>query len=133
MSDVAPVAAQATPTAPAAPPKAKRKRAEGPPKSKTVTLTSGKDTLQFVAQVTKDGGASGHVLETKVGADGKKTSDRGATISGTSLEDVLLKYEAAIKDAEGKGWKKRVPVVLAGYKPRPDAFDLASIPAPRQA
>jgi hypothetical protein len=122
-------------TAPAAEPKA-AKAPRGPAKSYIKVLKSGKDTLSYVANATKDGKAKSYVSHRVVGEkDGKPdiTIARGGTTEHESLDAAKKASEDFVKAALAQGWEAPKPAVAPGFVQKPDSFSLANLPKPKAA
>lgn len=100
---------------------------------RTLTAKEGKDTLQFVASLKKDGKYSVYATHREVGEDGKLIkSSRGASSVAEDLDKAKENIEGGVKMAIKAGWVERKPGVGGGgFKPRPDSFQLSNLPKPR--
>lgn len=87
--------------------------------------------IQAVAS-RRDGSVQTFVVHQRPkGPDGKRFSQRGATATHASLEAARAAVERIAAEAVKKGWQR--PQRRTGFTARPDAFDLAGLPAPPKA
>lgn len=92
-----------------------------------------KDTMQFVANKTKEGKWSSYVTTREVGEDGKTAkTTRGGSVPYETLDLAKAGIDKAAKEAVKKGWLER-KAGGGGFKPRADAFSLSNLPAPKAA
>jgi hypothetical protein len=100
-------------------------------KSYCKTLHGEESKLIFVAVVTKEGAGSYILHQNRsIGTDGAvkwTTVGRGATAAHATMDEAILAVDAGVKVAIKGGWRK--PAGPAGFKPKPDAFSLTSLPA----
>lgn len=102
-----------------------------PPKSQVRTLTAGKDSLVFRADIRNDGSVDTYISVRELAEDGKSyKSTRGASAKYKSLDEANKATDAAVAAAVKNGWTARAQGA-GGYKPRPDAFGLNNLPKPR--
>jgi hypothetical protein len=120
-----------TATLPAAAPAKTRKPRDpnAPAKSFVRSVTSGKDSLTFRADIRKNGSIKSHVIHRTT--DGKTvTTKRGATVEYPNLDAAKAAFDEGIKAALAKGWSEP-KLGGGGYVAKPDAFTLSSLPAPK--
>jgi hypothetical protein len=86
--------------------------------SATITLHAGPNTLQFRANVKKDGS----VVTTVSQRDAEKKLSRGMTEKHPDMAAAKAHIATLAKKAETLGWQRR-----AGFAGKPDAF--SKIPA----
>lgn len=124
----------ATVPAPAAEAPAKTRKPRdpnAPAKSFVRTVTSGKDSLTFRADIRKNGSVKSHVIHRTT--DGKTvTTKRGATVEYADLSAAKAAFDEGVKAAIKQGWQEP-KLGGGGYVAKPDAFTLNSLPAPKNA
>lgn len=100
---------------------------------RTLTAKEGKDTLQFVASLKKDGKYSVYATHREVDENGKLVkSSRGASSVAEDIDKAKENIEGGVKMAIKAGWVERKPGAGGGgFKPRPDSFQLSNLPKPR--
>lgn len=115
-------------TIPPAPPKKAR---TGIPKSTGVTLhDAAGDVMRVTAVVKKDGTATTYVIHRVLDDEGKtKSATRGATQFHPNMDAAVSAVEKIKAQLVAAGWQARQTRVGAA---KPDAFDLAHLPAPKK-
>jgi hypothetical protein len=109
------------------------------PTSWTKTLSSGNDQFQVIVMAGKNGvSAYGvYVPRDEQKKPIKADRQRGAskTFNGPTAMADAITYGKALVDAQVKaGWQLPQPLNLGkGVTPKPDAFSITSLPAPRKA
>ncbi len=87
------------------------------------------EVLRVVAVFRRDGSARTFVVHsTAKDAKGKRANQRGATQTFATSKEAVAAVERVAQAALAKGWARRERV--AGFAAKPDAFDLAHLPAP---
>jgi hypothetical protein len=85
-------------------------------------------SLRISLRISKDGKSATTWVSHKASKGAKST--RGATQTHASLAEAEKAVGALAAKALAKGWEKKVRV---GFVRAPDAFDVASLPAPVKA
>lgn len=96
------------------------------------TLTDGKgNTLLFLSNIRADGTVKSYVTHREVdGAKKLLKTSRGGSSEYPNLAAAKAAVEKAVKSAASQGWSER-KAGGGGFKPRPDAFSLSTLPAPK--
>jgi len=101
------------------------------PKSITRTLSDGKDQLQFIGLIRKDGSVDSHIVHRINKPDGKlEKSTRGESKKHATVEDAAKSFEAGVAVAVKQGWQERKAGASAGFRAKPDSFSISNLPKP---
>ena len=101
------------------------------PKSITRTLVNGNEQMLFIGTIRNNGTVGLFVNHRILKEDGKlEKSTRGATSEHANVAAALKAISGGIALAVKKGWQERKAGASAGFRARPDAFGIDSLPSP---
>lgn len=107
-------------------------KVKGEPKTISRSLTDGRNQLQFIGVIRKNGTVRFFVNHRENDEKGKLSkSTRGASIDYDSLEAAKAQIESGVKAALKQGWQERKASGGGGnFTRKPDAFTMANLPKP---
>jgi hypothetical protein len=108
---------------------AQPERSAKAPKTYSVTLhgTEGA-TLRITATFRRDGTGVTWAAHTTKAANGKRHSERGATQQHATADAARAAVDKLAEESVKRGWVRKT--AQGGFRAKPDAFDVNSLPAP---